>query len=71
MAMNLDTLRLFEDAILRLKIGSILAPQVLLLADINDVHHHVKRKFTSLRRLILELEIPQADWKGLRSLLDI
>ena len=63
MAMSLDTLKLFKDAMLRLKPdGFHFSPAGTLSADISDVYRHVKKKLTSLGRLTPE--IPQADWKG-------
>jgi hypothetical protein len=67
MAMGLETLGLFKDAMLSLKPdGFYFSPAGTLSADVNDVYRHVKKKLATLERLTPE--ISQGDWKGFEEL---
>jgi hypothetical protein len=63
MAMSLETLKLFKDAMLALKPdGFYFSPTGTLSADVNDVYRHVKSKVAKLARITPETA--QAEWKG-------
>lgn len=67
MAMDIEALRLFKDAMLVLKPdGFYFSPAGTLSADINDVYRHVKKGLAMPTRITPELS--EADWSGFEDL---